>query len=83
LLLLSRIVLHLDRNNGDWEGLGSGSLRYAQLLDLLDVVDHNNMILGSALIEYFAVLLHKHSFTGPNLNILLGGKLLKALWSVV
>jgi hypothetical protein len=41
------------------------------------------MILGRSLVENFAVLLHKHSLTGPNLDILLGGKLLKALRYVV
>jgi len=41
------------------------------------------MILGRALIEYFAVLLYKHRLTGTNLYILFGGKLLKALWYVV
>jgi hypothetical protein len=83
LLLLSRILLHLYRYNGHWEGLRSGSLRYACLLDLLDLVDHNDIILGRALVEYFAVLLHKHNLTRTYLDILLGGKLRKAFRYVV
>ena len=83
MLLLRRIVLHLDRNNGHWKRLGSGSHWYAQLLDLLDVVNHYDMILGRALVEYFAILLYKHSLTCTHLHILLGSKLRKALWYVV
>ena len=46
LLLLIGAVLHLDRYNGHWKRLRFSSGRYAQLLDLLDVVDHNDMIFG-------------------------------------